>query len=137
MLDDFGVLGDESDLVGGGRGHGGMEIVGRLVGPFLAELAIAIGVGGEAATVSADPEGAIGIQVETLNTSLAEFGRIGGIFDDEAGAIEPREAVVGADPEVAIRGLGHAGDGAAGQAGFGVPDVNEIIDGFAGGTEAE
>ena len=75
------------------------------------------------------------------DTIQGERRRVAVVEDLEADAIEPDQAFVGAEPEVAVAGLEQGGDGFGGEAIFQSPGTEgEVVEGRAdlrGGREAK
>src|SRR4029453_10814752 len=99
------------------------EAVGPGPGPFLAKDAVA--PRGDRPVVGVDPERAGGVDEEVLDPGVRQFGGVIRIEGDESESVEAEEAVLGGDPQVALRGLRQGGDEAARKAALGVPDVDE------------
>ena len=68
-------------------------------------------VADEVLLLGEDPEHARPVLVERDDAVARDFPRIAGVVDGEPNAVESRDAVVGAEPEVAVAGLDERGDG--------------------------
>ena len=119
------ILGYKGDQIGGRHRQCGMQVKGRLVRPFIAKHAVAIG--SQTAAIGVDPQGPLRIGIKCLDPWLGQFRRVCRILDHKSRAVKPGQAIVGAHPEIAVRRLGHGSHGAAGQIIFRVPAVHQII----------
>jgi hypothetical protein len=84
------------------------------------KAAVAIDHGGARAT---DPEVALGVLHQSENRARAELRRRASVEHRETDAVEAREPVKRADPEIAISGLRHRLHGVLGEALFDLPAV--------------
>src|SRR6185437_16000955 len=89
----------------------------------------AVAIRSEPAAKRVDPKRAIDVEKQSLYARLRQFRRVDRIVGDKTVAIEPREPVISADPNVAVAGLRDGSDRAAGQIVIGGPAIDEVISG--------
>ncbi len=85
----------------------------------------------------ADPEPAPGVLEERRDGAAPQLGIRPFVPDAEAHAVEPREALLGADPEVSVAGLEQGLDRVLGKALLRLPRVEAVLRQGLGGVEGD